>query len=144
MSTINFLTCKPHKLGYSSTLLKPFEYPIWVILISLLIITTILIKIMKTYNIRAMTILKIIFAQSVDQLEVRNFGSFLILSSWMLSFIIFKNFYATKLWDSMTFDHYGKVVETIEDLIQSMTNGNIKMIIENHRTSLQHYLKVIL
>ena len=43
----------------------------------------------------------------------------------------------------MTFDHYGKPIDTIEDLLQSMKEGKVKMIAENYKTSLNQYLEVI-
>ena len=122
--------------------MKPFEYPIWLTLVSLLIMTCILIKILNVDNKNALTLMKIVFGQYENLLAPRRIHTVIVLSSWMLSFIILKNFYCAKLWDFMTFDQSGKPIETIGDLIQSMRSGNIKMIIEIPMSILNYYFQV--
>ena len=102
----------------------------------------ILVEHFRANNLQAFTLVKIVLGQSINLFESRGLFAKIILSSWMLSFIIMQNFYCAKLWDFMTFDHYGQPIETIDDLIQSMISGKIKMIKENYKTFLIQYLEV--
>ena len=142
INAITFLTCKPDKLGYSSSLTKPFEYQIWLTLFSLLVLTSIMIKILKVNKTNALTLVKIVFGQSANVFAPKKIYTLIILSSWILSSIILKIFYCAKLWDFMTFDQSSPPIETIGDLIQSMKKRNIKMIIEYQMSIWNSHIQV--
>ena len=144
ISSLSFLTCKPQKLSYSSSLFKPFDKWIWFTMFILLIFNLILLKYMKYVNLKHisfMVIIKLIFNQSFN-VERQKLTTIIILTSWMLSFIIMKTYYCASLWDSMTFGHYSNSIETIDQLFKALASGDIKIILENTKSSFMDYIKV--
>ena len=86
----------------------------------LLTMKIILFKYMKfteEENINIMALIKIILSQNFNITRPRKLAKIIILSSWMLSFIIIKIYYCTKLWNFMTFSEYGRTIETIRSTI---------------------------
>ena len=88
-----------------------------------------------------MTLIKIILSQNFNT-RPSKLAKMLILSSWMLSFIIIKIYYCTKLWNFMTFSEYGKTIETIDELFIAVSKGETKILFEKYKSDFYDYIKV--
>ena len=101
-------------------------------------------KYTKEENINIIALIKIILSQNFKITRPRKLAKIIILSSWMLAFIIIKIYYCTKLWDFMTFSKYDRTIETIDELFQTVSDGKIKILVENYKSDFYDHIKVII
>ena len=86
--------------------------------------------------------IRVILGQSIKECLTRDTITRTILASWLLAFIILKNFYCAKLWDLMTFEQKGNKVETIEEFYKAFEQGKMKLIVENLKISINDLFQV--
>jgi hypothetical protein len=130
LNEITFLTWKPTRLSYSSSIYRPFDNIVWIILHISLLFTFAICKIIHRFSSKLylFEFTKIILGQSISNRVNKTTIIRIMLASWIICLFITRLFYCAKLWDLMTFVEYGKYYETIEQIYQAIEHGDIKVI----------------
>ena len=132
INSVTFTTPIADRIGYSSSLLGPFEPKIWLFLFSLVSIAFLYgfclkQEIQKSSQIQ-WSVVSIILGQPIPAFKSRLFSMRFLISCWLFSALILKNFYSGELFSLMTFTSEGDKIETIDEFINVVTTGRLRLV----------------
>ena len=142
--TATFTTPFPRRVGYSATLLGPFEDIIWIFLLTLfsisMLLTIILTKYRDVTQIR-WTIISIIFGQSIDSFTSKLSSLRCLICVWLLGVIILRNYYCGDLFGLMSVTEWDRI-ETIDEFANALRTGRLKILSLRAKNSYIKRIKV--
>ena len=132
INSVTFTSPLPERAVIISTLLSPFEDKIWFFLLIFVLFTFLLSPIMKS-DIK-WSVLSVIFSQSIPRLLSTPLSTKLLISAFLLSIFVLKNFYCAQLFEAMTFAEDLEIMETIEAFAKVVRSGRLKVLAIGART----------
>ena len=126
----SFTTPSPRRVGYSATLLGPFEDIIWIFLLIFfkfsIILSIILTKYRDVTQIR-WTIISIIFGQSIDSFTSRLSSLRCLICVWLLGVFVLRIYYCGDLFGLLSVTEWDRI-ETIDEFANALRTGRLKIL----------------
>ena len=88
------------------------------------------------------SVVSIVLCQSIPAFKSRLFSLRFLIICWLLSALVLKNVYSGELFRLMTFPAEGDKMETIDDLVQALKTGKIKILLVGPDSAYLTKLKV--
>ena len=105
---------------------------IWLFLFSLVLIAFLFGFCLKQEILRSSqiqwSVVSIVLGQPIPAFKSKRFSMRFLIICWLLSALVLKNVYSGELFTLMTFPAEGDKMETIDDLVESLKTGKIKIL----------------
>ena len=147
INSVTFSTALPQKIGYSSSLLQPFDGTVWLTLITFVFIVFVISlcfngKYKNESQIR-LAVVSLLLSQSIGFFKSEKLIIRILLLSWLLSTNIMKNYYCGELFGLMTITTETQRIESIDDFVKSLKSGELKVLNIRSRNLFQTRIKVM-
>ena len=132
IDSATFTTAHPPKLGYSSTLLAPFESHIWMCLMALVFLVFFLSYCLSDYmpngsQIR-WDISAIILSQPISSFKADIPSVNILMLFWLFAALVLRNYYCGEMFGLMAVASETDKIETIDALADELRGGRVKVI----------------